>query len=71
MTTNHMPEDVLATVKSLRARLRKVAPTRGREGAHLQIAKRRIADAAMFAHSNTEYAVACCWEARFHLNHCE
>jgi hypothetical protein len=71
MTTNagHTPEEIIATVKGLRARARKVPADR--RGAHFQIAKRRISDATMFAESNTEHAEKCCWEARFHLNHCE
>lgn len=65
-TPHHTPADVLATVKTLRARARKVPVAQ--RNAHHQIAKRRISDAAMFAESNTPYAIKCCWEARFHLN---
>ena len=63
---DHTPAEVLATIKTLRARARKV-PNLQRHG-HFQIAKRRIADASMFAESNTPHAVKCCWEARHHLN---
>jgi hypothetical protein len=66
--TSHTPDEVLATVRQLRAQARRV-PLLGR-GAHFQIAKRRIADAVLFAESNTAHAVQCCWEARHHLNHC-
>lgn len=65
---------ILATVSGLQARLRKArklvkaTPLRG-EGAHVQIAARRIADAKLFAERNTEHAEKCCWEARNHLNH--
>ncbi len=69
MNTSHVTAtDVLATVKTLRARARKVEPAH--RGAHWQIAKRRIADASLFACSNTEHAALCCWEARHHLNEC-
>jgi hypothetical protein len=66
--TSHTPDEVLATVSTLRKRARNVP--QAHRGAHWQIAKRRIADAAMFATSNTAHAVQCCWEARHHLNHC-
>lgn len=66
--TSHTPDEVLATIKTLRARARAV-PASAR-GAHWQIAKRRIADAVLFAERNTAHAVQCCWEARSHLNHC-
>lgn len=74
MTTTHTPAEVLATVQGLRSRLRKArklvrATTLAGEGAHVQIAARRITDAALFAERNTAHAVQCCWEARFHLNH--
>lgn len=68
MNTAHTPDEVLATVKTLRARARKVAPAN--RGAHHQIAMRCIRDAALFATRNTEHAISRCWEARFHLNHC-
>lgn len=73
-TTDHTADTVLATVKGLQARLRKArklvkaTPLQG-EGAHVQIAARRIADAKLFAERNTAHAVDCCWQARFHLNH--
>lgn len=63
-----------ATIKGLKARLRKArklvkdTPLLG-EGAHVQIAARRVADAVLFAERNPEHALKCCWEARFHLNH--
>lgn len=66
--------DVTATVKGLRARLRKarkLVAMRGDNACHVQIAARRIADAALFAERNTQHAVQCCWDARFHLNHVE
>lgn len=66
----HTPEEVKATVAELRRRARKV-PQAQRNSAHFQIAKRCIADAVTFAERNTEHAVKRCWEARFHLNHCE
>lgn len=75
MNTSHLTADnVLVTVKGLQARLRKArklvkaTPLQG-EGAHVQIAARRIADAKLFASKNLDHAVQCCWEARFHLNH--
>jgi hypothetical protein len=67
-TTDATPTDVLATVATLRKRARAI-PKEAR-GAHFQIARRRIADAAMFATSNTAHAAMCCWEARHHLNEC-
>jgi hypothetical protein len=62
------PDTILATVKGLRARVRALNSVQ-RQSAHCQIAKRRIADAVLFAERNTEYAEKCCYEARFHLNH--
>lgn len=65
---------VLATLPGLRSRLAKarklarVVTLQG-EGAHIQIAARRIADAKRFAECNPQHAERCCWEARFHLNH--
>lgn len=76
-TTGYTSEDILATVKTLRARARKEAQTQKAialapaRAAHLQIARRRIADAALFAYKNIEHAEKCCWEARTHLNFCE
>lgn len=75
MDNSHITSaDVLTTVKGLQARLRKArklvrATTLQGEGAHVQIAARRIADAKLFAERNLDHAVQCCWEARFHLNH--
>lgn len=63
-------QTILATVTELQRRARKV-PADKRTNAHFQIAKRRIADAKLFAERNAEHAEKCCWEARFHLNHCE
>ena len=65
---------VRATLPGLRSRLAKArklarATTLAGEGAHIQIAARRIADAKLFAERNPEHAEKCCWEARFHLNH--
>lgn len=70
-STDHdvTPAGVLATVKTLRARARKIPALR--RTAHHQIAMRRIRDAELFAERNTLHAVSCCWEARFHLGHCE
>lgn len=61
-------DDVLATVKQLRARARKI-PQAARNG-HFQMAKRCIADAALFADKNIDHAINRAWEARNHLNHC-
>ena len=65
-----------ATIKGLKARARTIAKKHpyggeGRPGAHMEIALRRISDAVLFAKRNPEHAIACCWEARHHLNHCE
>ena len=72
MTTYTSPAEILATVKGLRARARKVAKARLHgpvpAGAHMQIALRRIGDAVLFAERNTEHAEKCCWEAKFHLD---
>lgn len=54
--------EVLATVKVLEARARKV-PKPARNAYH-QIAKRRIADARLFADKNLDHAIACIREAR-------
>lgn len=74
LMTYETAAEVLATLPGLRARLRKArklvkATALAGEGAHVQIAARRISDAALFAERNTAHAVRCCWEARHHLNH--
>jgi len=75
MDNSHIDANTIAaTVKGLQARLRKArklakSTTLRGEGAHIQIAARRIADAKLFAERNLDHAVRCCWEARFHLNH--
>ena len=66
MTTTRTPAEILATVVELRRRARQI-PKVQRLG-HFQMAKRCIADAAMFAESNTAHAENRCWEARHHLN---
>jgi len=58
--------EVLAVVKVLEARARKV-PKPARNAYH-QLAKRRIADARLFADKNTEHAIVCCREARHLLD---
>ena len=67
MSTSTTPAEILATVKGLRARMRKLSPLQ-KLTCHGQIARRRITDAVLFAERNTEHAEKCCWEARHHID---
>lgn len=60
-------EEILATVKGLRARSRKM-PKYAKSMAHFQMAKRAISNAVLFAEKNAAYATESLWTARFHLN---
>ena len=63
------PAMIVATLVHLKARARQVP--KAKRAAHFQIAQRAIKNAALLAHSNTDRAATYCWDARFHLNHCE
>lgn len=74
MTHTANMTEILATVKTLQKRYRTIKANQfalaSTAVCHLQIAKRRIDDAKMFAGRNDVHATKCLWEARNHLNLC-